>query len=288
VLYQLSYSPGLRQQSYPGREGGERDELTLAVRVGEDHLHMLLCQEARDDRQEAEMSVLSSLRWGWRLRPVGVCIILAAGLLLTSTSIASSRASVDVVPAGQSHHGASYDRWLGRWITWALATPAATNPLAQPKDCAAAPQPSPKVWFLPASTGGRITTSCTIPAGRAIYVPVTGELGIEDEELDTFAELRAGLESAFTEVRVLRASIDGVPVSSLREYAATSPDVVLVLPKDNILGAPAGKLKAVGAGYSLLVTGLTPGRHVIVTYAVAKAKGEPVFKAGMTYRITIA
>ena len=231
--------------------------------------------------------MVGSLRH-WRTR-VGflVAVALAASLFAGMTSASPARLSVEIIPAGGTLHGATYDEWFGRWLSWVVRTPTPMNPLANPKNCAIAPQPGKRVRLLSASSGGRLTVSCTIQKGRSLFVPVAGTLGYGEKPADTFAALRKGLRSFFAETTLLRVSVDGVPVPGLRALRATTRNLVLDLPQANILGVPAGKTRVVAAGYNVLFKELAPGRHTIVTYAEQKSPGQPVFKAGMTYRLTV-
>ena len=222
------------------------------------------------------------------LRLVAVGLLALAAVFLASSAPASPRAVDDVLPTGQTLAGADYDEWLNRWTIWSLATPSPRNPLLKAKNCKAAPQPSKKVWLLSTLGGGKITITCTIPAGRALYVPLVVNTMVETEKLDTFAKLRSQARSVFVDTKALLVTIDGVPVASPRAYRANTRDLTLDVPQDNILGLPGGgKVKAVAAGYSLLATGLAPGKHTIVVSATIKPKGKPAFKPGQTYQITI-
>lgn len=217
----------------------------------------------------------------------GVGLLAPTGALLTSSAAGSLGTAGVVVPPGKTLAGASYARWLDRWETWALATPTPTNPLAKAKSCKASPQPFDKVWLLSTLGGGKITIACTIPAGRALFVPLVVNTLVEDAKLDTFAKLRAQARTVFTDTKALRVTIDGIPVASPTSYRATTRDLTLDVPADNILGVPAGKVKAMGAGYALLVTGLAPGKHTIVVTARVKPKGRAAFEPGQTYKLTV-
>lgn len=240
---------------------------------------------ARTDSDEEEpVSRNAILNCGRRL----LCTFLIAAVGATVVATSSAAGTSTVVPPTGTLYGAPYSEWLSRWTRWAFTQPAPSNPLAKPTDCTIAPQPGEHMWLLTASSGGRQAVACTIPRGRALFVPVAEILGYAETPQDTFATLRSSARAVFTETSVLRASIDGRPVQGLRAYKAASRNLLLDLPKENIFGAPAGPTRMVIAGYNLLVQGLTPGKHTIITYVEMKATAdEPVFKAGMTYRITI-
>lgn len=214
-----------------------------------------------------------------------ICAALAA--VATTTATATAGAYTPAVPPNGTLFGATYGEWFGRWLNWAVTPPAATNPLANPKNCKITPQPGNRVWFLTPSSGGKLTQSCTIPRARAIFVPIAGNLGFAETPKDTFATLRPGAVIVFKEASVLQASIDGQPVPGLRSYKSQTRNLLLRLPGNNIFQLAPGPTRFVAAGFNLLVTGLSPGKHTIVTYTELKSPGQPAFKAGMTYRLTI-
>ena len=58
--------------------------------------------------------------------------------------------------------------------------------------------------------------------------------------------------------------IDGVSLTNLTNYRATSPNIVFaVAPSPNVLGVVAGSGELVGDGYYLLLAPLPSGQHTI-------------------------
>lgn len=59
-----------------------------------------------------------------------------------------------------------------RWVRWAAAASAASNPIAdETGEDASANQPE-DVWFLAGSYGGQVRRQCVVPAGRDLFLPV--------------------------------------------------------------------------------------------------------------------
>jgi len=217
---------------------------------------------------------------------VGVATITA--LFATGPSAQEPRAALDVFPAGSSPYGASVGEWFVRWNRWVLEAPKRRNPLLQVRNCTAAPQPGERMWFLSASSGGRHTVSCTIGQGRPIFLPLAGSFCPRTKEGETIAVLRRECAlPVFRELKVLRASFDGRPLPRLRSHRFVARPFTVELPASNILDAPAGRVSAIGAGYAAIIRPPAPGRYTVVAYAEFVTPGEPVFKAGMTYRITV-
>ena len=63
-----------------------------------------------------------------------------------------------------------------RWWQWVISIGQSENPLLDPTgaDCAVG-QEGP-VWFLGGTFGGPATRSCTVPAGKALLIPVLNVL----------------------------------------------------------------------------------------------------------------
>jgi hypothetical protein len=89
----------------------------------------------------------------------------------------------------------------------------------------------------------------------------------------------AGLETIS-----LSAELDGVPIPDLEDYLVVTPLVKFGLPEDNILGLPAGKYKAVFAGYVLLFPNLSVGEHVIHMHDEFSSDG---FVSDVIYNLSV-
>jgi hypothetical protein len=126
------------------------------------------------------------------------------------------------------------------------------------------------------------------PSGRSIFVPIAEAVEYATTPKDTFPRLTIAAKSANDKTSLLQASVDGVPVSSLRSYMAGSGTLVLKLEKGNLFQVPAGPTRVVAFGFNLVISGLSPGPHTIVTYQESPLPKHSRFKAGMTYHITIA
>jgi hypothetical protein len=218
-----------------------------------------------------------------------------ATLLLALATMASS-ASAGVTPVNSRPHGQSYGQWATAWWQWALSIPAATNPLLDTTGEFAGAGQSGSVWFLGGSFGDSQERSLTIPAGKAIFFPVhvwifgaianDCEPSVPGVTCDV-PTLRASAAAAATAATVLEVSIDGQPVSNLRDYRALSPGGFNVtLPEGNVVGLPAGTYgPQVADGYWLMLTPFSVGQHTIVVHAVNPSFG---IEYTLTYHIMVA
>ena len=199
--------------------------------------------------------------------------LVAAGLvaILLSGNTAPARAGSTnhpVLPPGASPYGSTYAEWSARWWQWALAIPAASNPLNDGSDCLhGAEGQSGSVWFL----GGAIDVStnternCSVPVGKALFFPVINVecstveappfYGADADALRTCAD-----GFAFAGVY---AEIDGIAVRNVERYLVQSPVFDFTLPQNNVLGLAAGTGSSVSNGIYLLLPPLSAGEHVI-------------------------
>jgi hypothetical protein len=78
--------------------------------------------------------------------------------------------------------GIPYGTWIARWWNWT----AGIAPGDHPRDIEERPcnvnQKWDKVWFLPDVLDGKFVRNCEIPAGTAIFVPITtGEKSVAED-----------------------------------------------------------------------------------------------------------
>src|SRR6266566_1683440 len=231
---------------------------------------------------------------------------LAAALLLALTTAASFGDTVIVPPNSTpaAAYGKTYGQWAVAWWQWGLSVPAAVNPILDTTGANAGQGQSGPVWFLGGTFGGGgpINRTVTIPAGKAIFIPVyqwifgatVGDCrpshpGVRCQ----VPALRASAAAATTSVQSLKVTIDGQSVSDLPQYRADSPGGFSVtLPEGNVLQLfglpdPAGTYAPqVADGYWLLLGPLAPGAHTISVAVTPDPNYGTPFQ--VTYNITVA
>jgi len=101
-----------------------------------------------------------------------VAVVVAAAVvsLLGAGGTAPARGPASVDPSGPL--GRSSGEWAARWWQWALAQPAAVNPLTDTTGELCARGRRGRMWFLAGTTGGDPVTRCTIPRGRWLLFPI--------------------------------------------------------------------------------------------------------------------
>lgn len=213
------------------------------------------------------------------------------GLLIMVLSIAgvvapARLASADNDPNQQifppeSHpYGKSYGEWGAEWHKWLHRIPVSVNPMLDTTGANCAQGQSGNVWFLMGIPGNTGTRSCTVPHGKAIFVPIqngfwwnwtTDPPGPHSPELQ--AQIRGLLSGALMDYG-LAASVDGDSVTDLVSYGHESPIFDSWVPDDNIIdfnaGAGSDWLEGMSgphydAGVYIMVKPLTRGEHQIST-----------------------
>lgn len=197
------------------------------------------------------------------LRPVVLCV-LALALSVTPTAVAQSSRQPGGASLTPVHRagGLSGGELLGQ--AWAdTMDPAAFG------TCISL-GPQGKV-IAPIASFEDLTVSCTVKPGTPLYLFFGSECSdVEDPPFhgDDEAEQRA-CALAFDEAFFVSASLEldgGDPVATLApRFEVFSPQMTVVLPPDNILGAPAGTTAHfVAHGWAGMLRGLRPGEHTLL------------------------
>ena len=222
-------------------------------------------------------------------------------LLLTSTisqfawtqTLDTNSSNPSIFPPDSQPYGLTYGEWTAKWWQWAESIPTEINPQLDEtgEDCAQAQNQTGPVWFLAGTSGGSVERTCTIPAGKAILIPVLNNLNIRAAS-ETDEELLAGAKSGADSVTILEFSIDGVPLQDIWNYRMQSPFFDVTLPNDNVFGISAGTYRAVADGYWVFLQPLPPGEHEIRLHGVMGSPSAisptPSFETAVTYNLIVS
>ena len=219
-------------------------------------------------------------------------IIILALSTFSSTTLFISADSMNpgVFSKDSTPYGIPYGDWLAKWWQWSFSIPTAQHPrdAYTPEKCAIN-QEGP-VWFLADQLGGQEERTCTLPAGKAIFVPLlVGECdySIPDVKSDE-ALRRCAIEG--NEYGVVEATVDGVKLKNLEQYRTQSGFFNITIPEDNIYGLHAGNFKALSDGFFLFLEPLPPGKHDVhlKVSVLNPVKQQYNYNADWTYHLIIA
>jgi hypothetical protein len=239
-----------------------------------------------------------------------VTVAVTLGVALVAPCVLAQQKNLsNVVDRDSLAFGRSYGELSAAFWQWSLSIPVANHPLFDNGDCSVGQ--SGDVWFIGPRfcisgssdcNQGSITRSCSIPRGKAIFFPkVSAEDSAPEEPAfgcgTSLAPLIAGTTDELAQcaqfyyfygVTSVSAEIDGVVVPNLmKDFHVQSPVYGYTMPNDNLLNAigegpyPAGNyFPAVANGVYVLLSPLSPGRHVI------KFSANPLYNA--TYTLNVA
>jgi hypothetical protein len=195
--------------------------------------------------------------------------ILLIALSLTSIiPLLTIFAKADSVNPGvyskdSSPFGTAYSEWIHKWWQWNQGTPSSQHPRDNFTAQKCTTNQNGPVWFLPDILTGKEERSCTIPAGKAILVPLlTGECHnngtppiMSDDELRKCA--REG-----DEFGVLAATLDGRDIQNLDQYRTQTGFGNITVVKDNIFDNLPGTFNSSNAdGFFVFLEPPSPGKH---------------------------
>lgn len=179
-------------------------------------------------------------------------------------------------------YGVSYPEWVARWWKWAFSIPIENNPVTDMTGENCAVNQDGPVWFLAGTVGGVVDRSCTIPAEKAILLPILNHGGTlansqsEEELLEyTKKEMDIGIN--------LDVTVDNIRLGGLESYRVASPIFDVVLPEKNLFGGRPGPTKGASDGYWLFLEPLPKGKHNIHSFGSCLA-GK--IRIGVNYDIT--
>ncbi len=176
-------------------------------------------------------------------RIIFVAIVLGLAVLAVPSAMAQL-----VIPPSSVAYGRTYGEWSAAWQQWALSIPVVNHPLFDNGDCSVG-QSGP-VWFLggkfcaintPGCGTNHVVRSCSVPAGKALYIPVLNAewsvLEMNDPKFQ-IADLRSNAAINMDGAANLSFQVDGVKIPNLKkDFRVQSTAFVFTLPDDNLFNA---------------------------------------------------
>src|ERR671923_619901 len=156
--------------------------------------------------------------------------------------------------------GKPWDTWTEDWWKWILSIPKDRNPIYDTtgENCNV-DQKNPNVWFLAGALSGSVKRKCSIPAGKAILVPIAvNECSRAEFKKETDL---AECASSGNVVISMAASINGESIekSELEKYRVKTREFNLSICPNNVFDTEPGTTTAVSDGYWLFLRPLSGG-----------------------------
>jgi hypothetical protein len=203
--------------------------------------------------------------------------ILAAALTACGASGAWAQGNPNpgVAPPHSTPHGMSYPQRAEKWWQWGLSIPADENPFLDPDGRFCNVDQSGSVFFLAGNFGGSVVSTCSVPAGKALFMTDGTVLGVLGFDAATEADLRAVVEQIFADETNAHADIDGVPLQDLESYVVESPLFSFTIPENGV-GLPPGEYQGILKGIFFMLEPLPAGEHVIHHHYEFPASRKPL------------
>jgi len=167
--------------------------------------------------------------------------------------------------------GMSYGDWSAAWWQHVLTFTNNLSPYSDTTGQYCNDGQGGPVFFLMGGPANPTYRNCTIPAGKALFLPIINvECSTVEPGLfhgDNAQQLRAcaAMWNDGTDKSSLKMTIDGTKVRGLDDFRAQSPFYDFVVPPANnflgVDGVTSGS--SVSDGYWVMVKPLSPGVHVI-------------------------
>lgn len=221
--------------------------------------------------------------------------LVAVSLLALAANRAVAADSPVLHVSSKPYYGQTYGQWVVGYWQWAMSFPTATSPwLSDPDGSLAGLGQSGPVWFLGGTAGDSVTRTFTMPAGKAIFLPVHQWIfGATVFDCDPsvpgvpcdVATLKKAAADAAKAVTLMEVWVDEQPVGDVKDYRVKSPSSFSVtVPADNVSGVPAGTYSPqVADGYYMLLAPLSVGPHSISLHVISSLG----FEYSITYNITV-
>jgi hypothetical protein len=161
---------------------------------------------------------------------------------------------ISIFPLDSKPYGLTYQQWAVKWWQWLVSVPKVNNPAFDfIGESVNVNQTDPNVFFLCQTIEGvphSPVRKSTVPAGRAIFMPVMNWISIIGLNGETNQELISIANSKMDVVQDLEVEINRIKLmEDLKKYRVQTPFFNITLPADNIFGLPAGQRRSVSDGY---------------------------------------
>lgn len=202
-----------------------------------------------------------------RMPLIVILVLLLTGIIV---AVIASRQTSDTAtsPAyapGSYVSGASLDEWNTRHWQWTLSFPVGSSPNQDGTGEMCMHGQSGAVVFIP-----RNLPPCTVPEGHAVLIPIAGGECSSVEAIPFWGgdedALRACAAQEASRYANISVTVDGDVIAGIERYRSATGPFAVVLPEQNLLGAPMGPAWAAADGYAVLLRPLSPGEHTIIVH----------------------
>jgi len=191
--------------------------------------------------------------------------------LLSLISSAAGISSVNIFPPESKPYGLSYEQHIKDFWKWIISIPQDENPWGDQtgENCAIGQLEtnSSTLFYLSGNGGGKSERTCTLSAGKSLFIPVS-PMEISDKEAPnrSIEELHKIAKKDQDGVTSLYLKINDKEFTrqDLSKYRIPTEEFEVTFPKNAIFGATEGISKAVADGYYVITQPLEKGNYTIL------------------------
>jgi len=190
--------------------------------------------------------------------------------LLSLISFAAGENSVNIFLPESKSYGLSYEQHVKNFWKWIISLPQDKNPWADQtgKNCVIGQlETNASVFYLSGNGGGKTERTCTLSAGKGLFIPVS-PFEISDKEAPNRSseDLHKIAKKDQDSVTSLYLKIGNKEYSrqNLEQYRTPTEDFEVIFPNNAIFGATEGSSKAVADGYYIITEPLEKGNYTIL------------------------
>jgi len=192
--------------------------------------------------------------------------------LLSLISSAAGISSVNIFPPESKPYGLSYEQHIKDFWKWIISIPQDENPWGDQtgENCAIGQLEtnSSTLFYLSGNGGGKSERTCTLSAGKSLFIPVSPMEKISDKEAPnrSIEELHKIAKKDQDGVTSLYLKINDKEFTrqDLSKYRIPTEEFEVTFPKNAIFGATEGISKAVADGYYVITQPLEKGNYTIL------------------------
>lgn len=197
--------------------------------------------------------------------------------------------------ADAAPYGKTMGEWSADWWIWLYENPFSDAAVVDEAgvNCANY-QPSTDVFFLAGTFGGAAERDCTVPAGRAVLIPIIN-LSVDNAAVDeadwlSDADLEAAATAANANVTAMHVTVDGVALDTTNLEVDTTAFAYTLPATDNLyqfFGVEfVGTVDpSYSAGFYAMLAPVEAGEHE-VHWDATSVSGDNVFNVDVTYHLT--
>ena len=191
--------------------------------------------------------------------------------LLSLISSAAGISSVNIFPPESKPYGLSYEQHIKDFWKWIISIPQDKNPWGDQtgENCAIEQLEtnSSTLFYLSGNGGGKSDRTCSLPAGKSLFIPVS-PMEISDKEAPnrSIEDLHKIAKKDQDSVTSLYLKINDKEYTrqDLSKYRIPTEEFEVTFPKNAIFGATEGISKAVADGYYVITQPLEKGIYTIL------------------------